>query len=140
MAKSTGDHLPHPRRGLSRGNVGHLGGQQGTEHSPTVHRKGGNQVESHQKEVHGKQFLEQASAGRIDEVEFIPGKHSAGQEEDDDGNDDVNGRPRDSDDELLLRIGRHSLQSRHAADREERNIRGPNAEAFGREGMAEFMQ
>src|SRR5690606_2779124 len=89
-------------------------GEQRPQYPPAVHGKGGDHVEEDEDDVGPGETREQAHA-RILEARHV--RQVDGGAEDDDqyeGDDDVDRRPRDGDDELFARLFRDALEARDA--------------------------
>ena len=73
-------------------------------------------------------------------TKFVQWKHPSDKEKHDDGDQDIDRRSRDRDDQLLPGIGRHSLQARNAANGQQSDVRSPNPKSLCRESVAKLMQ
>ena len=67
-------------------------------------------------------------------------QHSFDKEKHDNGDQDINRRSCDRNDQLLPGISRHSLQARNAANWQQRDVRSPDPKSLCRESMAKLME
>ncbi len=87
-----------------------------------------------------RSFASRFPPARVDQEKFVQWQHSSDKEKHDNGDQDIDRRSCDRDDQFLPGIGRHSLQARNAANRQQRDVRSPDPKSLCRESMAELMQ
>jgi hypothetical protein len=123
-------------RDLGGPHVVHPHGQHGAQSPPAVHRKARDDIEDGQGDVHPQELRQEIAA---DPLDVAPRRrcHDTGEQR---GQGHVDRRARQRDDQLLLRVSRHPLQSRHATDWQERHVAGANAVVPGGQCMAELVE
>jgi hypothetical protein len=131
-----GDPLTEVGGDLSGPGVVGAHGEKGPQHSPAVHGKGWNHVETSQEEIHHHHALHERAGGdgQVGQRLQAP-RHDEGNEKEG-GNDEVHCRSCQGHPELLDGLVGHALQSGHAADGEQGDVTGPDAVPLGGDGMA----
>ena len=115
-------------------------GQQGAQHTATVHREGRQKIEHDKDHVDGEKFGQKVAAAFGHFLQITHAEKAAEHDVEPEGDDHVDRGTGQCDDEFLPRFVRHALESRDAANGEECDVRRVDAVSAGRQGMTEFVQ
>ena len=121
------------------GDVIHAQGQHRAQYASAIHGKGRQQVESRQEQVHHQQLLQHVALQQGREIQRH-GMLQAQEQPDQPGDDHVDSRSRQCDQDFLFRVVGHFFQGGHATDGQQNDVTGLYAEVPGGEGMAQFVQ
>jgi len=134
-----GQPLPH-HRGDDRGaRERHHQRQQRAKQPPTIHRKGGNEVENEECQVR----VDDCGKEAVDVVRHRDQKQVRRQTRERhqrDGDGEVDGRPGERDSDLVPRFFGDAFQGRDAADGQQRNAPDLDSKPLCDEAVAEFVQ
>ena len=115
-------------------------GQKRAQHASAIHRKGRQEIESHEHDVDGEKLGQQIAPALRHGLQFSEIKEASDHDIERKGNDDIDRRTGQRDDQFLPRFVRHAFQPRHATDGEERDIRRVDPVSAGGKGVAELVE
>ena len=143
QTKQKGHGLPDVGGGLGRARVFHAGREQRPQHTSAIHGKGRKHVEAHQPQVRHHQFGQEVAAHPPNVFHFLPTWRASQQGEEEKkrpSNQDVHSRPGQRHPQFLAWVFGHTLQARHAADRQQDDVAGLNAIPPRSEGVSQLVQ
>ncbi len=139
-AEDEGECLADPRGDVRRLPARIPDREHGAEHPSAVHRKGRNEIEEDEEDVHRGEPDEEAETRIVEPLQRGEVEMRVQNEDQDRGDDDVHRRPGERDQDFLTRVLRHALEPREPADRQKRDVRRADAVAPRRQRMAELVR
>ena len=116
------------------------GGEQRAQHPAAVHREGGDHIEHGEEEIHRREPVDHRETRTLDGRKAGLVEPRSRQRDEHKGDDDIDRRAGDGDEEFLVRFFRDALEPRHAADRQQGDVGRGDAECARSEYVAEFMR
>ncbi len=123
-----GSHVAEPAR------------QQRAQHSPAVHRKGGDQVEHREEQVDDGKPVDHPDVLRVKRGEVIGTEMGTADHDQKQSDDDVDCGARDSNQKFLTGLFRNALEPRHASNRQQDHVRRTDPESACREDVPELVE
>ena len=132
--------LSHARRDARGAGVFHLRGKQSSQHAAAVHGESGQKVENNENNIDGQKLGQNAPLLAVDGEQVGPLEETTEHNVETRGDDYVDGRTGQRDNEFLHRFFRDALETGHAADGEQRDVMRADAVGSGGQGVTEFVE